>query len=201
MALQFVGTGLGLVRGLFGFGHAKAVARENNALGAADSFIQKELGKLEVDAREGRITERNLDARLQAVLDGYYQTVAGVIKGRIASEADWNPASKKTKTGGPCNAACVTGGQYADALQSARPALLKLISGAKAEPKTIQASGKGYVSGNGRQGEVPVKQAGVASFTWRDAFKCAVCIALYVAVPGALAVYLFMRLLKRRRNA
>ncbi len=197
MALQLVGTGVSLLGSLFGFGHAKAVRKENNALGAADSFIQQELSKLEVDAREGRFAERDLDSRFQAVMDGYFKMVAGVIKGRIASESDWNPVTKKTAAGGPCNAACVTGGRYADVLKSARPGLVKLIREAGAGPKTIQASG-GVVSGNGRQGTVPAERVSVTSFPLQAALKCGICLFVFV---GALTFFFLRRLLKRRRNA
>ncbi len=129
MPLPLLAIGQGFIGGLksvFQFGHAKAVANENSAIGAAQNQVTKELGKLETLASEGQLTDAEIDSRLQAILDSYYSTVASVIKGRIESEDEFNTSTKKTKSGGPCNAACVIGGQVADVIEEARDKLKKL---------------------------------------------------------------------------
>ncbi len=146
LPLLAVGQGfIGSLTSVFRFGHAKAVANENSAIGAAQNQVTKELGKLETLASEGRLSDAEIDSRLQVILDSYFSTVASVIKGRIESEDDFNTSTKKTKSGGPCNAACVIGGQVADVIEEARDKLKKLAK-----------QGRGKTGG-------PVSQAGVLS--------------------------------------
>lgn len=207
LAASAIQTGLGGLMTIFRFGHAKAVAAENNALGAADTRTMRALKELEAQVNSGQLTDVEIDARLQAVLDEYYSTVAGVIKGKISTRKEFNDLTKKASNGGPCNAACVIGGDMADMVNEARPKLKALAAQARKstggpaasksnDPSFAEAS----VSGGAGPGQIGAKlAAAIAPVIGSWIYKIPP-VVLGVVLPGGSLLLLYLLFRKRWRG-
>lgn len=205
LAASAIQTGLGGLMSVFRFGHAKAVAAENNALGAADTRTMRALKELENQVNAGGVSDVDIDARLQAVLDEYYSTVAGVIKGKISTRKEFNDLTKKTSSGGPCNAACVIGGDMADMVNDARPKLKALAAQARKstggpaasksnDPSFAEASVMGGGAGPGLIGAKIAAAAAPVLGSWVNKIPP---VVLGIVLPGGGLLLLYLLFRKR----
>jgi len=202
LAASGIQSGLGGLMTLVRFGHAKAVTRENSALDAADSQVSKRMAELENLVTGGQLSDAQIDSKLQAMLDEYYQIVGPVIQGRITTEDDFNPATKKARSGAKCNAACVFGGRTNDLINAARPKLKALAAkvrksaGGAVASKSADASLSGAPAGGGA-GRIGEKIGAAVAPVLGD-WVHKVPPWLLVVLPGG-GVLLLLLLFRKRR--
>lgn len=204
LAASAIQSGLGGLISIFRFGHAKAVAKENSSIEAADGQVSKRMAELENLVNGGNISDADIDVKLQSILDEYYQIVAGSLQGRITSEDEFNQATKKTKSGAKCNAACVIGGRTNDLINAARPKLKALAAQTRGKtngPAATKAGDPSFaasVAGGG--GAAVGSKIGAALAPVLGSWVQNIPPWLLLALPGGTLVLLFLLFSKRPRR-